>query len=94
MSAPLYDNGTSLWHNQNIAILEKSDGYPSQPFAGTHEEQIKLVKDFSWLNIADLTGIDDEFNELLSSSPFIDAARRDALCIALRNRVKMLEVFI
>jgi hypothetical protein len=58
----------------------------SQPFQSTHEEQILLVKDFSWLDAACLTGVDEEFGELLRMSPFIDDARRDALCYALRER--------
>jgi hypothetical protein len=50
----------------------------------------KLVKDFSWLNITALSGIDDEFNELLRKSPLIDNPRRDALCFALHERAAML----
>jgi len=88
--APLYDNGSSLWYNQSVAAIQNAKTIKSQPFFNTHEEQIKLVKDFSWLNFTDLIGIDDEFNELLCKSPLIDAKRRDALCIALRNRVEML----
>ena len=88
--APLYDNGSSFWYNQNTESIISAKIAKSQPFFATHEEQISLVKDFSWLQFADLSGIDDEYNELLSKSPFIDTARRDALCFALKNRVKML----
>ena len=89
MPAPLYDNGSSLWYNQSIADI-RSGNNKSQPFLDTHEEQIKLVKDFSWVDFTDLIGLDEEFNELLSASPFIDSARRDALCEALKERVEIL----
>jgi len=56
----------------------------------THEEQIKLLKDFSWLNLTDLIGVDEEFNEILRVSPFISNSRRDALCFALKERVRTL----
>ena len=88
--APLYDNGSSLWYNQSTAAIQNAKTIKSQPFFDTHEEQIKLVKGFSWLNFTDLNGIDDEFNDLLCKSPLIDTQRQDALCIALKNRVKML----
>lgn len=87
--APLFDNGSSFWCNQNAANIRGAA--KSQPFFDTHEEQIKLVGDFSWLNFADLMGIDEEFSELLRKSPFIDEARRDALCFALRGRAQMLK---
>ena len=93
MTAPLYDNGSSLWHNQAAAGITKPQSAKSQPFHDTHEEQIRLVDDFSWLNFDDLSGIDDEFNDLLSESPFIDDTRRDALCFALRSRLEALKVF-
>ncbi|MCL1874347.1 MAG: hypothetical protein FWF85_09575 [Clostridiales bacterium] len=88
--APLYDNGSSLWYNQSAANLQSIKTTKSQPFFATHEEQIRLVKDFSWLDFTDLSGIDDEFNDLLCKSPFIDAKRRESLCFALRNRVETL----
>ena len=94
MPAPLFDNGSSFWYNQDAANIPKIDKSKSQPFLDTHEEQIKLVKDFSWLNFTDLIGIDEEFNELLRQSPLIDTARRDALCFALRNRTEMLMDFV
>ena len=87
-TAPLFDNGSSLWCNKSAANFLGSA--KSQPFLTTHEEQIKLVRDFSWLDFADLSGVDEEFSELLRKSPLIDDARRDALCFALRDRREML----
>ena len=86
--APLFDNGSSFWYN--YAAVKEDYQTKSQPFLDTHEEQIRLVKDFSWLNLKDLAGVDEEFNELLKQSPLIDESRRDGLCFALGNRITAL----
>ncbi|MDR1754458.1 MAG: HipA domain-containing protein, partial [Eubacterium sp.] len=72
--APIFDSGTSLWYNQNHIsnnpnILRR---IKIKPFRRTHEEQIKLVKDFSWLDLSALKGIEDEFYAILSQSTHID----------------------
>jgi len=91
--APLYDNGSSFWYDQNTESILNVEKTKSQPFKDTHEEQILLAEDFSWLDAAEITGLDEEFNELLRASPFIDATRRDALCFALRKRAaKLLDI--
>ena len=61
-----------------------------KPFKNSHEEQIKLVSSFDWLDIYRLFDIDEELWELMRGSVFIDSARCDALCFALRERVDML----
>lgn len=54
-------------------------------------EQIKLVASFDWLDLSALHGVEEEFQAILEGSLFVDAARRDALCQALRQRVDMLD---
>lgn len=90
MTAPLYDNGSSLWYNK--AVPGNDD--KCMPFESSHRKQILLVKDFSWLNLKALVGIEEEFCELLRASSFIDTRRRDGLCAALRNRIDELQKII
>jgi hypothetical protein len=90
-AAPLFDNGSSLWFSQVKMNIQTSK---SQPFRNTHEEQIKLVRDFSWLDFSALNDAPEEFSDLLVKSAFIDDARRDDLCHALERRVAMLEGFV
>ena len=92
MTAPLFDNGSSFWCNLTAANIRKAEIAQSQPFFDTHEEQIKLVKDFSWLNFGNLAGLDEEINEILRQAPHIDVERRDAICYALRKRVEKLKL--
>jgi hypothetical protein len=88
--APLFDCGTSMWHNKlTNSNLVKND--ESKPFKNTHKEQIKLVDSFDWINFDALKDIDDECRELYKTSPFIDEQRCNSLCHALKQRVEMLE---
>jgi hypothetical protein len=87
--APVYDTGTSLWHNEGTIL----PGQPpkSKPFRDNHEEQIKLVKDTSLFDLAALKGLDEEANEILKKNSYIDDKRRGHLCLALSYRINRLE---
>lgn len=90
-AAPIFDSGTSLWFNQfTDRIRPAAPKQPCKPFKTTHDEQIKLVTSFDWLDFAALDGIDEELRTILQGSPVIDAARCDALCMALCQRVELL----
>jgi hypothetical protein len=89
--APLFDNGTSLWHNQGIQRIQPTYKIDSKPFRANHTEQIKLATDFSWIDFQALTTIDEEFEDVLKKSVYIDKARRDKLCISLKARVAYLK---
>lgn len=89
-AAPVYDSGTSLWFDKPQAMISAGAKAPSKPFKTTHDEQIKLVSSFDWLDLNALAGIDEELRELTKDSLFIDEVRRNALCAALRGRVERL----
>ena len=83
--APLFDSGTSLWHN-SLAI-----GGPRkcQPFSQSHEEQLRLVTDLSWFGADMLKGVERDIAEILSHSPVIDEARRSAIAAELLKRAEV-----
>jgi len=88
--APIYDSGTSLWHDmQFVGRLPKS-----RPFRKTHAEQIKLVKDFSWFDYGALGGFEIECNEILLQSEFIDENRRNAIIKAIKTRIEEVMKFV
>lgn len=89
-AAPIYDSGSSLWFSKPRAMINANAKVPCKPFKTDHEEQIRLVSSFNWLDLSALKGIDEDFHEILNGSLFIDEARRDALCFALHKRVDML----
>lgn len=89
-TAPIFDSGSSLWFSKPQAFISPCTKVPCKPFKADHNEQIKLVTSFDWLDFSALKDIDEEFHEILNGSLFIDETRRDALCSALRRRVEML----
>lgn len=91
--APIYDSGTSMWVNESEKIINPKDKLKSKPFRKFHNEQIKLIKDFSWLDLSKLDGIEDEYMKILNK--VIDDenqnTRNRKLCDALRQRIDMLK---
>ena len=88
--APIYDSGTSLWFSSPVSMIRPAAKLPCKPFKTSHDEQIKLVSSFDWVDISALHGIDAEFREIVKGSPFVDEARCNAICGALCRRVEML----
>lgn len=88
--APIYDSGTSLWFDKPQTMISAGAKAPSKPFKTTHDEQIKLVSSFDWLDLTALAGICEELRELVNGSLFIDTSRTEAICAALRGRVERL----
>ena len=86
-AAPLFDCGTSLWHN----ALDISEKRKCQPFVKTHEEQIKLVSDFNWFNIGALKGIEQEIIEIFSASRVISENRAKAIAKTVLDRADAAE---
>ena len=93
-SAPLFDSGTSLWFDKPTPMIGRTAKLQCKPFKNTHEEQIKLVSSFEWLDISKLNGIEEEFRELVRASIFIDNIRCDAICKEMKERVNSLKKVI
>jgi len=90
--APVFDSGTSLWHNQFNVQAENAPC--SEPFRSTHDEQIKDITDFSWIDLSALVGMEDDIADILSTSPYIDKKRIDDICSAFNARVKSLSQYV
>lgn len=89
--APIFDYGTSLWYNTQESLIKPlSPNLPAKPFKKNHREQIKLVKDFSWVDLKALDGMKEEMEEILSQSPYISRERRAVLCDAFCQRAELL----
>ncbi|MCL2797427.1 MAG: HipA domain-containing protein [Firmicutes bacterium] len=92
--APVYDSGTSMWCKEFAANMNPASiQIESKPFRTKHDKQIKLVKDFAWLNLDALDGIEDEFADILAQSvsdPSLLADRNKKLRLSLRARIELL----
>lgn len=93
-SAPLYDSGTSLWFDTPTAMIQRTTVRTTcKPFKISHEEQIKLVSSFDWVDWSALDGIEDEFRAIVKGSAFIDSERCNAICHGIADRVKKLHSY-
>ena len=57
--APIFDTGTSLGCLWDIPNITLAGAIACKPFKERHSEQIKLVKDFSWIDFNALDGFED-----------------------------------
>ena len=90
--APIYDSGSSLWFNTPTPMIRASaPRIASKPFKARHEEQIKLVSSFAWIDWDALNGIEEDFRAAVQDSPFLDGARCDAICRGIAGRVQRLK---
>lgn len=90
--APIYDSGTSLWFDTPTPLINAAAArITSKPFKTSHEEQIKLVNCFEWIDWPSLSGVEDAFLSITHESLFIDEARQRAIVRALRKRIEMLK---
>jgi len=96
--APIYDSGTSMWCKDIPNEMDaRNIKIESKPFRSTHDKQIELVSDLSWLDISALDGIEEEYAEMLSMSvadPSVFDTRNKALCSALKERIRMLKAIV
>jgi hypothetical protein len=89
--APLFDSGTSLWHNQDVDQISAVREMESKPFRNRHSDQIKLVTNFNWIRFDKLKGIEEEFADVLGKAGCMKKERIKALCVALKTRITHLE---
>jgi hypothetical protein len=80
--APIYDSGTSLWHNTQRVGSRTG----SKPFRKDHAEQIKLVSDLDWFDENALNGLETEIQEIYSKSDEVDKTRRAAIAKTVAER--------
>lgn len=88
--APLFDTGSSLWFETPTPLIRAGAKVTCKPFKTSHEEQLRLVSDFGWLDEGKLEGLGDIAREVLADSDFIDAARCEAIAQALEKRALLL----
>jgi len=86
--APVFDSGTSLWHN----TPRVGSALDCKPFRSTHAEQIKLVKDLSWFDLDALDGIENEITDILSKSEDIDENRSNRIATAVKERCGQIDM--
>ena len=86
--SPVFDCGTSMWHDKLVSEKTISADQECRPFKKLHSKQIALISE-NHLDMSELSGIDVWLNEFLTTSPFIDDNRRETLCRTLQSRIEI-----
>ncbi len=90
-SAPIFDTGSALGFRFITPRIKGNAVIPCKPFKTSHQEQIKLVSDFSFVDIQKLRSLRESFLAIFQGSEFVDQARAEAIYDAYLSRVDSLE---
>ena len=92
--APIYDSGSSLWSNAPSLEVPSDYWYRPLPLIRERakrihpEDQIALMKDFSWLDIDALEGFPEEAGAILEESSRLPEERIAAVVEGLKRNVQ------
>jgi hypothetical protein len=64
--APVYDSGSCLGYDKSAAMMWDRSGTVCKPFKNHHDEQLKLVSSFDWIDFSALDGIGELIKDVLS----------------------------
>ena len=84
--APLFDNGCSLWFDENDMYV--GEFFFTKPFEEYEKVQVSLVKNISWLDISKLDGFDLEVKEILSSNKLLSEERINKIVEQIKLRIE------
>ncbi|MGN0307858.1 MAG: hypothetical protein ACI4DN_06555 [Lachnospiraceae bacterium] len=89
--APVFDSGTSLWHDKLTRAINPLGEIETKPFYSNASRQMELVSDFSWIPFEELRNLNDDIKEIFVPTEFIDEERIEALSKAVSSRVEKLQ---
>lgn len=95
--APIYDSGSSLGYDKVSAQIRNGYEITCKPFKNHHEEQLKLVSSFDWIDFSKLLDIKHLIGEVLSSEEakdYMDTNRIQAISESAEKRVYQLEQMV
>ncbi len=88
--APIYDSGSSLGYDKVAAEIRTGRNVICKPFKNHHEEQLRLVTDFSWIDFDRLADTGELIVNTLSSEgagDYMDEKRIEAIAEAVQTRI-------
>lgn len=90
--APIFDTGNSLWANASDAALKAGDfGFETKPFYADPNRQLRLVEDYSWLDLERLDDIPAMVVDVLAENPRL-RDRAPFVGQAVQQRIDRLKV--
>ena len=92
--APIYDSGSSLGYDKLANQIRSGKDITCKPFKKHHEEQLKLVSAFDWLDTEKLSDVGDLITETFSmgdAADYMDEARVSAIVDTVKKRIRQVE---
>lgn len=92
--APIFDSGSSLGYDKLASQISVSRGIECKPFKKHHDEQLKLVTDFTWIDFSRLSDVGDRIREVFSSEQTVERVgekRIDAIAESVTRRIELLQ---
>lgn len=90
--APIFDNGCSLWFDENDMYV--GEFFLTKPFEEYEKTQLSLVKNVSWLDINKLDGFALEAREILESNKLLSKDRIDKITEQIKSRIEFVKELI
>ena len=84
--APIFDNGCSLWFDENDMYV--GEFFLTKPFDEYEKNQINLVKNFDWFDIDKLDGFVDEVRGILSKNNLLSNERIEKIVELVKLRIE------
>lgn len=89
--APIYDSGSSLGYDKLANQIRSERDITCKPFKKHHEEQLKLVSSFEWIDFEKLYDVKELIADTLmigEASDYIDEARVKAIADTVEKRIR------
>lgn len=93
--APIYDSGSSLGYDKSVPLMMNAREVVCKPFKKHHDEQLKLVSNFDWIDFAKLGDVPDMIVNVLSDEnarDYMDENRIRAIAELTRKRIEHLKL--
>lgn len=85
--APIFDNGCSLWFDENDMFV--GEFFLTKPFEEYEKKQLNLIKNIDWFDIEKLDGFTFEVKEILLSNKLLSKERIDKIIEQIELRIKI-----
>ncbi len=92
--APVYDSGSSLGYDKTAVQIRLEKDIVCKPFKKHHDEQLKLVSSFQWIDFDRLADVKEMIADVFSderAKDFMDENRISAICAAMEKRIQKLK---
>ena len=92
--APIYDSGSSLGYNSLLSQIHTEKNITCKPFNRRHDEQVKLVTSFGWIDFSKLSDAGDMVREVFSdprAKELISENRKEAIVQMVERHIESLQ---